>query len=60
MVFLVLFRVFGVFFVFFGKRSGEKRGQREIQGAQNSGNANEKQIIHVFFVFSIVRDLKET
>ena len=23
---------------FFGKRRGEKRGQREIQGAQNSGN----------------------
>ena len=28
----------GCFFVFFGKRRGEKRGQREIQGAQNSGN----------------------
>ena len=25
-------------FVFFWKRRGEKRGQREIQGAQNSGN----------------------
>ena len=28
----------GCFFVFFGKRRGEKRGQREIQGAQNSRN----------------------
>ena len=30
--------------MFFGKCIGEKRGQREIQGAQNRGNPNENEL----------------
>ena len=50
----------GVFLVFFWKRRGEKRDQREIQGAQNSGNPYAKVTILVFFVFSIVRILRKS
>ena len=39
--------------------SMEKHVHRWSPRAQNSGNTNEKQRIHVFFVFSIVGNLKE-
>ena len=32
----------GCFLLVFWERRGEQRGQREIQGAQNSGNPNAK------------------
>ena len=40
----------GVFLFFFRKHRGEKRGQRQIQGAQNSGNPCAKSTTLVFYI----------